>query len=64
MSMQYSFETGFQVEYNSENFISVVLNHYQFTGGAHGNYFALGYNIRTIGWQKSYFKRYNKTRFI
>ena len=44
--MQYSFETGFQVEYNSEKFISIVLNHYQFTGGAHGNYFAIGYNIR------------------
>jgi hypothetical protein len=44
--MQYSFETGYTVEYNSENFISIVLNHYQFTGGAHGNYFALGYNIR------------------
>ncbi len=44
--MQYSFETGFQVEYNSEKFVSIVLNHYQFTGGAHGNYFALGYNIR------------------
>ena len=44
--MQYSFETGFQVEFNSEKFVSIVLNHYQFTGGAHGNYFALGYNIR------------------
>lgn len=44
--MQYSFETGFQLEYNSEKFVSIVLNHYQFTGGAHGNYFALGYNIR------------------
>lgn len=44
--MQYSFETGFQVQYNSEKFVSIVLNHYQFTGGAHGNYFALGYNIR------------------
>ncbi|MBK7632717.1 MAG: DUF3298 and DUF4163 domain-containing protein [Ignavibacteriales bacterium] len=45
--MQYSFETGYTVEYNSEKFVSVVLNHYQFTGGAHGNYFALGYNIKT-----------------
>lgn len=43
--MQYTFETGFQTEFNSKNFISVVLSHYQFTGGAHGNYFALGYNI-------------------
>lgn len=44
--MQFSFETGFQVEYNSKKFVSIVMNHYQFTGGAHGNYFALGYNIR------------------
>ena len=43
----YSFETGFQVQFNSQKFISIVLNHYQFTGGAHGNYFALGYNITT-----------------
>ncbi|HEX9251657.1 MAG TPA: DUF3298 and DUF4163 domain-containing protein [Ignavibacteriaceae bacterium] len=43
--MQYTFETGFQTEFNSKNFISIVLSHYQFTGGAHGNYFALGYNI-------------------
>jgi len=41
----YSYETGFQVFYNSKNFLSIVLNHYQFTGGAHGNYFAVGYNI-------------------
>ena len=44
--MQFSFETGFQVEYNSKYFVSIVMNHYQFTGGAHGNYFAMGYNIR------------------
>lgn len=43
--VQYTFETGFQTEYNSKDFVSIVLSHYQFTGGAHGNYFALGYNI-------------------
>lgn len=43
--VQYTFETGFQTEFNSKDFISIVLSHYQFTGGAHGNYFALGYNI-------------------
>lgn len=43
--MQYSFETGFEVFYNSKDFVSIVLKHYQFTGGAHGNYFAVGYNI-------------------
>jgi hypothetical protein len=44
--MQYTFETGYQVEFNSSNFVSIVMSHYQFTGGAHGNYFALGYNIQ------------------
>jgi len=43
--MQYSFETGFQTAFNSKIFLSIVMSHYQFTGGAHGNYFALGYNI-------------------
>ncbi len=43
--MQYTFETGFQTAYNSTEFLSIVLSHYQYTGGAHGNYFALGYNI-------------------
>lgn len=43
---QYSFETGFQVVYNSRDFVSIVLDHYQYTGGAHGNYVAFGYNIR------------------
>ena len=37
--MQFSFETGFQVEYNARAFVSILMNHYQFTGGAHGNYF-------------------------
>ncbi len=43
--MQYSFETGFDVFYNTKDFVSIEMNHYQFTGGAHGNYFAVGYNI-------------------
>lgn len=43
--MQFSFETGFQLYFNSSEFISIGLNHYQFTGGAHGNYFSSGYNI-------------------
>lgn len=41
----YSFETDFSVAYNSKNFLSIVLNHYQYTGGAHGNYYAVGYNF-------------------
>jgi len=44
--MQYTFETGFQTGFNSKEFISIVMSHYQFTGGAHGNYFAVGYNIK------------------
>ena len=44
--VQYTFDTGFQVMYNSTGFISIILNHFQYTGGAHGNYFASGYNIR------------------
>jgi hypothetical protein len=41
----WSFETGFEVHYNSNDFLSLTLDHYQFTGGAHGNYFSVGYNI-------------------
>lgn len=41
----FTYETGYQVEYNSKDFLSLTLNHYQYTGGAHGNYFAVGYNI-------------------
>jgi len=44
-TIQFSFETGFDVFYNSKDFVSIVLNHYQYTGGAHGNYFSIGYNI-------------------
>ncbi len=44
--VSYSFETGFEVKYNSKTFLSISLDHYQFTGGAHGNYYSLGYNIR------------------
>lgn len=44
----YSFETGFEIMYNSKNFISIKLDHYQFTGGAHGNYYSTGYNISMI----------------
>ncbi|MDY0082334.1 MAG: DUF3298 and DUF4163 domain-containing protein [Ignavibacteriaceae bacterium] len=44
-TIQYSFETGFDVVYNSKGFVSIILKHYQYSGGAHGNYFAVGYNI-------------------
>lgn len=41
----YSFETGFEIQYNSTKFLSITLDHYQYTGGAHGNYYSVGYNI-------------------
>jgi hypothetical protein len=43
----FSFESDFRVVYNSKDFISIVLDYYEFTGGAHGNYYSVGYNIRT-----------------
>jgi hypothetical protein len=44
-SYPWSFETGFEVQYNSDKFLSITLDHYQYTGGAHGNYYSVGYNI-------------------
>ena len=41
----YSFDTGFELPYNSDKFLSIKLDHYEFTGGAHGNFFSIGYNI-------------------
>lgn len=46
-NFNYSFETGFEIEYNSYNFLSIKLDHYQYTGGAHGNFYSVGYNIST-----------------
>lgn len=46
-AFDYTFETGFRAAYNSKDFISIVLDHYQFTGGAHGYYYSVGYNFRT-----------------
>lgn len=42
----FSFETDFRVTFNSKDFLSLVLDYYEFTGGAHGNYYSIGYNIR------------------
>jgi hypothetical protein len=41
----YSFDTGFEMPYNSDKFLSIKLDHYEFTGGAHGNFYSIGYNI-------------------
>ncbi|MFN3872945.1 MAG: DUF3298 and DUF4163 domain-containing protein [Ignavibacterium sp.] len=43
----FSFESDFRVTFNSSDFLSIVLDYYEFTGGAHGNYYSVGYNIRT-----------------
>lgn len=43
--MFFSFETGFDIKLPSESFLSIVLNQYEFTGGAHGNYYSIGYNF-------------------
>lgn len=42
----FSFETDFRVPFNSSDFLSIVLDYYEFTDGAHGNYYSVGYNIR------------------
>lgn len=44
--INYIFETGFSVAYNSTTFLSIVMDHFQYTGGAHGNYYSVGYNFR------------------
>lgn len=43
--MYFSFETGFDIKLMNESFLSIVLNHYEFTGGAHGNFYSVGYTI-------------------
>lgn len=43
----FSFESDFRVAYNKKDFISIVMDYYEFTGGAHGNYYSVGYNLRT-----------------
>lgn len=47
-SDSYSFETGFEVMFNSKKFLSIKLDHFQYTGGAHGNYYSTGYNISML----------------
>lgn len=43
--MFFSFETGFDIKLLNDSFLSLVLNHYEFTGGAHGNFFTMGYTF-------------------
>jgi hypothetical protein len=43
--MFFSFETGFDIKLLNEKVLSLALNHYEFTGGAHGNFFAMGYTF-------------------
>lgn len=43
--MFFSFETGFDVKLLNEEVLSLALNHYEFTGGAHGNYYSIGFTF-------------------
>lgn len=43
--MFFSFETGFEIKLMNDKYLSLVLNHYEFTGGAHGNFYAIGYSL-------------------
>lgn len=40
------FETTFRATYLTDEFLSVVMDYYEFTGGAHGNHFSQGYNFK------------------
>ncbi len=42
---QYEYITNYQVKYNSNNKLSILLSDYQFTGGAHGNTVITTYNF-------------------
>jgi len=42
----FNFETSFRTTYLTESFLSVVMDYYEFTGGAHGNHFSQGYNFK------------------
>lgn len=43
----FNFETSYEVTFNSVDLLSILLNHYEYTGGAHGNYYFYGININT-----------------
>jgi hypothetical protein len=43
--MFFSFETGFDIKLLNQKVLSLALNHYEFTGGAHGNFYAIGYTF-------------------
>lgn len=42
----FSFEASYKTSYLSNDFLSIVMDYYEFTGGAHGNYFSQGFNFR------------------
>lgn len=46
--LYFSFETGFDIKLLTENYLSIVLNHYEFTGGAHGHFYSMGYTFNLI----------------
>jgi hypothetical protein len=42
----FNFETSYQVNYLSDDFLSVTMQYYEYTGGAHGNHYIQSFNIR------------------
>jgi hypothetical protein len=42
----FNFEVTFETTFLSDDFFSVRMDYYEFTGGAHGNYFSVGFNFR------------------
>ncbi|OCL26696.1 hypothetical protein U472_12030 [Orenia metallireducens] len=41
----YQSSTDYQVYYNKDNILSLTITYYEYTGGAHGNYFKEAFNI-------------------
>ncbi len=60
----FSFECDFRITYNSNEILSLVLDYYEFTGGAHGNYYSVGYNIRVSDGEPIYLNNILKPNSI
>jgi hypothetical protein len=43
---EFNFEVSFRTTYISPDFLSIVMDYYEFTGGVHGNYYSVGYNFK------------------
>lgn len=42
----FNFETSYKINYLSDDFLSVTMEYYEYTGGAHGNHSIQSFNIR------------------